>query len=394
MAKEFVLPDIGEGLVDAEIVQWHVAIGDEVVEDQVLVEVETAKAVVELPSPYAGTILRLAATEGETVAVGDALVVIGDPGEVLADTPTGPEEESETGVQEVVAPPDADDRTVKAMPVVRRLAREHGIDLADVTPSGPGGRITREDVEAMIDSAPAPAAATSVTSDSADQDQRVPMARVRRAVAAHMAKSWSEIPHVTVFDRVNGTRLLEARRELSSQLDRKIPLEAFVVKAVVPVLKEFPEFNATLDGDDLILRAACNVAVAVDTPDGLIVPVVHHADQRSIVELADRIDHIAAAVRNRTATPDDLSGGTFTVSNIGALGGGFGTPIIPHGTTAILSIGRAVVTPIVEADGSIGTAPLFPLSLSYDHRVIDGGLGQRFFARLMETLQEPALFSA
>jgi pyruvate dehydrogenase E2 component (dihydrolipoamide acetyltransferase) len=364
----------------------------------VLVEVETAKAVVELPSPYAGTILSLAAAEGETVAVGDALVVIGDPGETVTETPA--DVESDTGPagpagHPASAAPAGGEPSVRAMPVVRKLAREHGIDLADVTPSGPGGRVTREDVEALIgDTADAAATSASPAPPAASGDQRVPMARVRRAVAAHMTKSWSEIPHVTVFDRVNGSRLLDARTALSQRLGRTIPLEAFVVKAVVPVLREFPEFNATLDGDDLLLRAACNVAVAVDTPDGLIVPVVRRADERSVGELADQIEHLASAVRDRTATPDDLTGGTFTVSNIGALGGGFGTPIIPHGTTAILSVGRAVVSPVVEADGSIGTAPLLPLSLSYDHRVIDGGLGQRFFARLMENLEQPALFLA
>jgi pyruvate dehydrogenase E2 component (dihydrolipoamide acetyltransferase) len=395
VAKEFVLPDIGEGLVDAEIVQWHVAVGDEVTEEQVLVEVETAKAVVELPSPYAGTILSLAAAEGETVAVGDALVVIGDAGEIVTEPPAVPDGDTGPEVDQVATAPIADERSVRAMPVVRRLARDHGIDLADVIPSGPGGRITREDVEALIEeTTEAAVTSASPTPPTSTGDQRVPMARVRRAVAAHMAKSWSEIPHVTVFDRVNGRRLLEARAALSQRLGRKIPLEAFVVKAVAPVLREFPEFNATLEGDDLVLRAACNVAVAVDTPDGLIVPVVHQADEGSIRELADRIDHLATAVRDRTATLDDLTGGTFTVSNIGALGGGFGTPIIPHGTTAILSVGRAIVSPVVEDGGSIGTAPLIPLSLSYDHRVIDGGLGQRFFARLMENLEEPALFMA
>ncbi len=396
MAKEFVLPDIGEGLVEAEIVKWHVAVGDTVTEEQVLVEVETAKAVVELPSPYAGTVLRLAADEGATIAVGEALVIIGEADE-LVDAPR-PDAAATTGAAPAPQEPAvaaAAPSGVKAMPVVRKLAREHGIDLETVTPTGPGGRITREDVEALIATPPVPATPADRPAVAVgNEDRWVPLSRLRRTIAEHMVRSWTEIPHVTVFDHIDATRLLEARRALARRLDRRIPLEAFIAKAVAPVLREFPEFNASVDGNDLVLRAACNVAVAVDTPDGLIVPVVHGTDTLDIAGLADRIDHLSVAVRGRTATPDDLAGGTFTISNIGALGGGFGTPIIPHGTTAILSIGRAVDTPVAGPDGGIRIAPLIPLSLSYDHRVIDGGLGQRFFARLMENLEEPALFLA
>lgn len=398
MAKEFVLPDIGEGLVEAEIVRWHVAVGDQIGVDQVIVEIETAKAVVELPSPFAGTVLRLAAAEGEAVAVGDALIVIGEAGELLSEDVSGtggvaaaavsatPADQSDAGASAAGA------INVKAMPVVRKRARELGVDLESVVPSGPGGRITRDDVEAAaagVDVArPPPAVVTT------GEDRREPLSRVRRSIAQHMTRSWTEIPHVTVFDRVDGTRLLESRSAIARRLDRHLALEALIVKAVVPVLREFPEFNASLDGSELVLRAACNVAVAVDTRDGLIVPVVHGADQLAIGELGARIDELSEAVRSRTATPADLTGGTFTVSNIGALGGGFGTPIIPYGTTAILAVGRAELTPIVAADGSIRAAPMVPLSLSYDHRVIDGGMGQRFLARLIENLKEPTLFLA
>ena len=398
MAKEFVLPDIGEGLVEAEIVRWHVSVGDEVADDQVLVEVETAKAVVELPSPFSGTVLKLAAAEGETVAVGEALVVIGDPdelGSVPIQTPSADEARAAAVAAPVARIADATGAaSLKAMPVIRKLAREHGIDLASVTASGPGGRITRDDIEAVIATTAVPPATAPQPASTTGDDERVPLSRVRRAIGEHMTRSWTEIPHVTVFDRVDGTRLLEARAALARRLDRRVPLESFIVRAVVPVLREYPEFNARLDGTDLVMRSRCNVAVAVDTPDGLIVPVVHDADALGIVELCDRIDHLSTAVRERTATPAELSGGTFTISNIGAIGGGFGTPIIPHGTTAILAVGRAVSSPIVAADGTIRAAPLIPLSLSYDHRVIDGGHGQRFFARLMENLTEPTLFMA
>jgi pyruvate dehydrogenase E2 component (dihydrolipoamide acetyltransferase) len=394
VARDFVLPDIGEGLVEAEIVRWHVTVGDVVTEEQVLVEVETAKAVVELPSPYAGTILRLAAGEGETIAVGDMLVVIGEADEVAPERPLPPAASPAPSPDAAAAPGTAHAATdrVKAMPVVRKLARDHGIDLATVTPTGPGGRVTRQDVEAVM--AAEPAEPVRRTTAQAGEDRRVPFTRVRKTIAEHMVRAWTEIPHVTVFDRIDGTRLLDARSALARRLDRRIPLEAFLVKAVVPVLREFPEFNATVEDDAIVLRAACNVAVAVDTEEGLIVPVVHGADDRSIAQLADEVDRLAAAVKDRTASIDDLTGGTFTVSNIGALGGGYGTPIIPLGTTSILAVGRAEPTPVVGADGSVRSAPLIPLSLSYDHRVIDGGMGQRFLARLMENLEEPALFLA
>jgi pyruvate dehydrogenase E2 component (dihydrolipoamide acetyltransferase) len=219
------------------------------------------------------------------------------------------------------------------------------------------------------------------------------MSRLRRTIAANMSKSWAEIPHVTTFDDVDATRLLEVRIALSERHEVKIPIEALLVRAVLPALSAFPEFNATVDGDDLLVHGSHDIGIAVDTPDGLLVAVIRDADTKGVLELATEVARLGEGARERTLSPDELTGQTFTVSNIGAVGGGHGTPIVPPGTTAILSIGRAKSKPIVY-DGDLVIAPVMPLSLSYDHRVIDGGMGRRFMAMLMENLEEPALFLA
>jgi pyruvate dehydrogenase E2 component (dihydrolipoamide acetyltransferase) len=281
------------------------------------------------------------------------------------------------------------------------MAREAGLDIENITGTGPDGRITREDVEAAVGAMASPDRAVvepaTALAEPAVTDQREtkrePMSRLRRTIAANMSKSWAEIPHVTTFDDVDATRLLEVRAALSDRHDTKIPLEALVIRAVLPALSAFPEFNATLDGDDLVLHGSHDIGIAVDTPDGLMVAVVIDADSRSVLELADEVRRLGEGARERTLGLSELTGQTFTISNIGAVGGGHGTPIVPYGTTAILSVGRAQAKPIVY-DGDLAIAPVMPLSISYDHRVIDGGTGRRFMALVMENLEEPALFLA
>jgi len=383
MANEFRLPDIGEGLTDAEVVTWHVAVGDAVAVDQLLVEVETAKAVVEITSPFTGIVLHLGAEEGREVEVGEILLVIGDEGEIWgSDDPAEAAPEPVAEQQETqAAAPAAPSGRVKAVPVVRKLARERGVDLGLVAGSGPGGAITREDVLA--------AAGEPTTSGSAAPvagDERVRMSRLRRTIAENLTRSWREIPHVTVHTDVDAGPLLAAHKALRERHSAGVPLEALVTRAVVPLLRQFPEFNATLDESDLVIKRHYDLGFAVDTDDGLVVVVVRGSDALAPEVLGDRISALAAAAKARKAAPDDLSGQTFTISNIGALGGGAGTPIIPWGTTAILSVGRAVETPVAR-DGGLFVAPVAPLSLSYDHRVIDGALGQRFLAGLVANLE-------
>ncbi|MFZ0492520.1 MAG: dihydrolipoamide acetyltransferase family protein [Acidimicrobiia bacterium] len=395
---EFRLPDIGEGLTEAEIVRWLVPVGSAVEIDAPLVEVETDKAVVEIPSPFAGTVLAHGAEEGETILVGSVLAVIGSDTDAPIVGTLDTQEEALPPRVDVVpasaptppAPPSSEPGgltgAVRALPVVRRLARELGVDLSRVAGTGLDGKITRDDVQRAAEGH------SGIRSETATEaDERVPMSRLRRTIASHMERSWREIPHVTTFDQVDASRLLSARAALAQRYDRAVPIEALVIKAVLPVLHRFPEFNASLDGDDVILHKRYDVGLAVDTGGGLIVPVIKRADRMDLMGMADEIARLSTAARQRTLVPDEVVGATFTVSNIGAVGGGFGTPIIPYGTTAILSVGRAADTPVVR-NGAVAIAPLVPLSLSYDHRIIDGGLGRAFMGVLMENLEEPALF--
>jgi pyruvate dehydrogenase E2 component (dihydrolipoamide acetyltransferase) len=283
--------------------------------------------------------------------------------------------------------------TVKALPVVRKLAKDLGVDLAAVTGTGPDGRVTREDVleaaEAVAESevpAPSPPPPPS-------EDERRPLTKLRRTIAANMTASWTTIPHVTTFDEVDATRLLAVRDALGRRHGTTIPVDALVVKAVIPALVTFPEFNSTLDGDDLIVHHRHDIGVAVDTPEGLVVAVIRDARRRSLLGLAEEVKRLGEGAKQRRLAPEELVGQTFTVSNIGAVGGGFGTPLVPPGTVAILSVGRAVERPVAKG-GRVEIAPLMPLSLSYDHRVVDGGLGRRFMAMVLENLAEPGLFLA
>jgi pyruvate/2-oxoglutarate dehydrogenase complex dihydrolipoamide acyltransferase (E2) component len=441
VAQEFRLPDIGEGLTEAEIVRWLVDEGERVEADQPVVEVETDKAVVEIPSPYAGIVLKHGGAAGDVIEVGSVLLVVGEAGEGEPDNPE-PDANSTPALEsiqsntvavddrpapvsvsgdaapivgtlnedaEVLAPrgdsrPAGGGDQVLALPVVRKLARDNGIDLAAVTGTGTGGRITREDVQSAIDSGgralpekqPEPTRETPevpTRRPASRGDEREKQSRLRRTIAANMSKSWAEIPHVTTFEDADATRLLETRSALAHRYGRKIPLEALVVKAVLPALDEFPEFNATLDGEDLIMHATRDIGIAVDTPDGLMVAVVRDAAGKGVLDLADEISSLGEGARARSLAVDQLTGQTFTLSNIGAVGGGHGTPIVPYGTTAILSIGRARERAIVY-DGDLGIAPIMPLSLSYDHRVVDGAQGRRFMSLIIENLEEPALFLA
>ncbi len=454
MARDFRLPDIGEGLTEAEIVRWLVGVGDEVESDQPIVEVETDKAVVEIPSPFAGVVVSLGGEEGDVIEVGEVLLTIGEPGEAPVESepePTRREPEPIVGTlsddAETLSPLASDESTVpqsiKALPVVRKLARDNDIDLETIEGSGPGGRIMRQDVEAAIaeradaESFDEPVGAGHGVSEGAIDEEirrqesprtvsprseavsspgseptlgevppkategatspregeRRTMSRLRRTIATNMAKSWSEIPHVTTFDDVDATRLLEVRHALGERHGAKIPIEALVVKAVIPALEEFPEFNANLDGDDLVYHEAKDIGIAVDTPEGLMVAVIRDADEKSVMELASEVRRLGDGARERSLAPGELSGQTFTVSNIGAVGGGHGTPIVPYGTVAILSVGAARLRPVVYEE-DLAVAPVMPLSLSYDHRVIDGAVGRRFMTLVLENLEEPALFLA
>jgi pyruvate dehydrogenase E2 component (dihydrolipoamide acetyltransferase) len=424
VTSEFRLPDIGEGLTEAEIVRWYVSVGDHVAADQPLVEIETDKSVVELPSPYAGTLLHRGAATGETLPVGGIVAVIGAPGETwpatvdsqpLAEPPAEPPAEplAEPLAEPAAEPPagsaagsaasaapivgslseEAQDLTrpapgaaaARALPLVRKLARSVGVDIATVAGSGPAGTVTRADVVAAAGTAAAPTPGPA--------DERRPLSRLRRTIAANLSRAWAEIPLVTAFDEVEVTRLLAARTALQSRHGVRVPIDALVVAAVIPALRAYPDLNSSLDGDTLVSHRRHDIGIAVDTPDGLLVAVLADAGSLGLLQLAAEVRRLGAAARARTLTAAELSGQTFTVSNVGAVGGGHGTPLVPLGTVGILSVGR--VTPKPVAHGStVEVAPVLPLSLSYDHRVVDGAVGRRFLAMLAEHLAEPVLFLA
>jgi pyruvate dehydrogenase E2 component (dihydrolipoamide acetyltransferase) len=398
MAKEFKLPDLGSGLQEAQIVNWLVTVGQNVTTSDDLCEVETEKAAIEIPVPYTGTVLELKADVGDTVAVGAVIAVFGDAGESADNAKPSTEVvatlEKPVVAQATSAPAASPTATtasgrIKAMPSIRRVAREHNIELTSIIGTGKFGQITRKDILAILDNpsaaAPASAQQTPVASESS---QFEPFSMIRKTIAARLSQSWREIPHVFTRMEIDATRLLVVRKALIEELDTKIPIEAILVKACLPALREFPAFNATVVDGGLELHQHYNIGIAADTESGLVVPVLKNANQLSLREMvAAMLDLLPRAVQ-RKATPEELSGATFTVNNIGALGQMMGTSIIPHGTTSILSVGRAVEKPIIR-DGEIVIAPVLEVTLSFDHRAIDGGLAQRFMNRVCENLLEP-----
>ena len=394
MAKEFKLPDLGSGLQEGQIVNWLVEVGQTVSTSDDLCEIETEKAVIEIPVPYAGTILELKAEVGDSVPVGEVLAIIGAADE-SSDAPEAPAEEP-AAPKPVAAPkaaaPASSTTTgtgrVKAMPSVRRIAREHDIELAGVTGTGKFGQITRKDVLAILDGKPDPAASPAPAPQSGASSTFEPFSMIRKTISARLSQAWQEIPHVFTRIEIDATRLLVVRKALIEELDTKIPIEALLVKACLPALKEFPAFNATVVEGGIELHQHYNIGIAADTDTGLVVPVLKDADRMSLREMvATMLDLLPRAVQ-RKATPEELTGGTFTVNNIGALGNISGTSIIPHGTTAILSASRAVQKP-VAVDGQVEIRPIMEVTLSFDHRAIDGGLAQRFMNRVQENLEEP-----
>ncbi len=369
MAHEFHLPDIGEGLTEAVVISWHVDVGEAVSLDEPLVEVETDKAVVDIPSPFAGILLHRGAEAGDTIEVDALLAVVGEPGETWTQPPPPPEDAPAPIVgtlEDRAVASSSVPGSVEALPVVRRLAAELGVDLSAVTGTGAFGRVTEDDVRA--------AAATS------GPVRRERMSPTRRAIAEHLSRSWREIPHVTTYGEAPAVPLFTARERAGG-----VPLEVLLIEAVLPVLVRFPDFNASISGDEVVHKLHYDIGFAVDTPQGLLVAVVRDAPALDRDALTAEVLRLAAAARAQEAAPSELRGQTFTLSNIGAVGGRYGTPIVPYGTTAILSVGRADDRAVVR-DGAIVAERELPLSLSYDHRVIDGAGGRAFLAAVIDAL--------
>jgi pyruvate/2-oxoglutarate dehydrogenase complex dihydrolipoamide acyltransferase (E2) component len=440
--RVFNLPDLGEGLEDAEIVDWKVSEGDQVELNQPLVEVNTAKALVEIPSPFAGRVTTLHGEPGTIVQVGAPLVTF----EVEAGAPPSAEGEAvaaagqEAQASEIsegerprreavlvgygvgeseggkrrrprLRPPEPrGEGNAAATPLVRRLAREKGVDLTAITGSGPDGRITREDVL----KAAGPAGGPTVTSRPADRQQadaarrgtgatqagpaapergaevRIPVRGVRRLIAQKMTRSWQEIPHVTTFHTVDATYVEALRKELTEESGTRISALSIIVRALVEVCRSHPTLNASFDAEagQIVLKGSYHVGIAADTERGLLVPVVRDVDAKGIVQVAGEVAEVVEAARTGRAGPEQLTGSTITVTNFGVFGSEAGTPIINHPEVAILGTGRIAARPVV-VDGRVEARSIMTLALSFDHRVLDGADADRAMGDLVALLESP-----
>ena len=413
MAFEFKFPDIGEGLTEGEIVHWLVKEGDEIKEGQPLVEVETDKALAEIPSPRTGVILEILAKEKEIVKVGQVIVVIGERGEAVAAPSPKPKSVGVVGELEE-APEEAPAAEVSgeatrptfvsphalATPAVRGLAKELGVDINKVRGTGPEGRVLEKDVRQAVEVKEKPVEEVKKPTKVKKYDlygyvDRIPLRGVRRSIAKAMVKSKYTAPHVTTMDEADVTELWKIREKENKAAEKKgikLTILPFLIKAVIAGLKEHPYLNATLDDEteEIILKKYYNIGMATDTPEGLMVPVVKNAGDKSILQLAEELTQLAEKARNRTIDLADLKGGTFTITNYGALGGIYGTPIINHPEVAILGTGKIKDAPVVR-DGKIEIRKILFLALSFDHRVVDGAEAARFLNTVIARLEDPDL---
>jgi len=388
---EFRLPDIGEGLAEAEVARWLVSVGDHVSEDQPVVEMMTDKASVELPAPGSGVIVERRAAEGDVVKTGSVLYVLETEAHITI-ARHGPAAAPEALAR--ANAPMAEPAGVLAPPAVRKLARELGVDLGSLKGSGPNGRITAEDVKARA-AVPAPA---HPPPSPAAPGQRIKLRGVQKRMAETMALSARSIPHVTGFHELDAAAFAEhvarLRREAEARGSR-FPFDTLLVRAAAIALRRHPLFNASLDEErgEIVIHDDVNVGVATATPDGLIVPVVTRADTLDLGQLAATVDRVTAAARDGKASVADLHGGTFTISNTGAWRGGFGTSLIRPPEVAIVAFGRIEEKAVVR-DGKVVARAVMPMSVTFDHRVIDGEHGLSFALTLRGLIEDPGRLEA
>ena len=431
MPTEVKLPELGENIKSADVVRLLVSVGDTIEEDQPILEIETDKAAFEVPSPASGTVREILTSEGTTVAVGQPVFILDEtateadaaaPAEAVSqETPgvTPPVSEPEVHEAPPTPPPLAPTSTVTApattdptaglvaaAPSVRRFAREIGVDISEVPGTGLSGRISVDVVKTYAQQSRA-AATTSVEAPAVPTEspdltrwgkiEREPMGTVRRVTAEHLANAWAQVPHVTQFDKADITELERLRKQYGPQVAEsggKLTVTAILLKVVVGALKAFPQFNASIDiaNQEIVLKKYYHVGVAVDTERGLLVPVIRDVDRKNITELAVELGEISANARDRTITPDQLQGGTFTISNLGGIGGTYFTPIVNAPEIAILGVSRGRMEP-VYIDSEFQPHLMLTLSLSYDHRLIDGADGIRFLRWIVRALEQPFLIT-
>ena len=421
---EFKLPDIGEGIHEGEIVKWFVKAGDTVKEDDVLLEVQNDKAVVEIPAPVDGTVKEVKVSEGTVAVVGDILITFDIEGDAPAgeeeETPEQPKAEEKTeNVKEDVkedAPRDVQlhkSERVIAMPSVRKYAREQGVDIREVNGSGDNGRVLKEDIDAFANGeapsaeattektdsvAPAAAAKTEIKpyeSATPELETREKIRGIRKAISKAMVNSKHTAPHVTLMDEVDVTKLVALRKDfkqVAADQGVKLTYLPFVVKALTAAAKAFPTINASIDdvNEEIVYKNYYNIGIAADTDNGLVVPVVKDADRKSIYALATNINELAGKAREGKLAGEDMKGGSITITNIGSAGGQWFTPVINHPEVAILGIGRIAEKAVVK-NGEIVAAPVLALSFSFDHRLIDGATAQNALNMVKRLLEDPAL---
>ncbi len=390
---EFALPDVGEGLHEAEIVQWLVAVGDDVGRDQPLVEILTDKSATELPSPVAGRVASIGPAEGDVVEVGTVLITINPkaPEHEQPAQPTAPDHPNPTGTKV---------QRNRASPSTRRLAARRGIDLATVAGSGPGGRILATDLDRVgAVTAPSPAADSVVTPVGGPgaigwmEPGEHALRGVRRVIATTMAQAWSEIPHIHAIDELDATNLLDVRRRTRTGAGERgatlTPL-AFLVAACARALRRYPMVNASIDAENgtITVHPDVHIGIAVATDAGLVVPVIRHADRLDVVTLGEEIARLSGSARANTLGGEEMRGGTFTVTNYGSLGGSYALPIIRPPEAAIIGFGAVKDRPIV-VDGDVVARPTLPVVIGADHRLIDGDLSTAFHQHVIAQLSDP-----
>lgn len=438
MAKEFKLPELGEGVTSGTVASLLVSIGDDVASGTAVIEIETDKAVAEIPINFAGTVKQIKVKTGEKVSVGQVILVAEEsaggaaaaapkaeaapapqaaPAPVAAPAPT-PQAAPAPPRSAPAAPARAAGKGVLASPSVRKLARNLGVQLQDVPTSDPSGRVTAQDVEAFASntgatpppaqaSAPAatpttapvpvksglPAVTGDVSDDRWGKVVREGMSGVRKKTAEHMTHCWTTIPHVTHFDKADITALEEIRKQYAPGIKAQggsLTVTVFLMKVITEALRRFPKFNASIDmeTEEIVLKQYYNIGIAVETPAGLMVPGIRNVDTKSLQELALELPAIAKKARDRKLTLEDMSGTTFTISNLGGLGGTGFTPIINSPEVAILGVSRSAVEGVFQ-NGQLAARTMLPLSLSYDHRLIDGADAARFMRWVAEALENP-----
>lgn len=425
MAFEFKLPDIGEGIHEGEIVKWFVKPNDEVNEDDVLAEVQNDKAVVEIPSPVKGKVLELKVEEGTVATVGQTIITFDAPGyedlQFKGDE-SGEAKAEEADKQETDAPAEAAEaneqadadpnKRVIAMPSVRKYAREKGVDIVNVSGSGKNGRVLKEDIDSFLNGGTAgnaqaaqaeekaepaaqkPAAAVQVP-EGEFPETREKMSGIRKAIAKAMVNSKHTAPHVTLMDEVDVTNLVAHRKQfkqVAADQGIKLTYLPYVVKALTSALKKYPVLNTSIDDntDEVIQKHYYNIGIAADTDKGLLVPVVKNADRKAVFEISNEINELATKARDGKLAPAEMKGASYTITNIGSAGGQWFTPVINHPEVAILGIGRIAEKAVVR-DGEIVAAPVLALSLSFDHRMIDGATAQNALNHIKRLLNDPQL---